>query len=115
MSSESVQGLVPLFVFVALFAWGYRWMRRRGADSVAVGVPAIAGSPGVSLGGLFERLSWVVTALACCWGVFVLLDLAARVDLSAPQLAAKAAHVCAGVLVPYVFSRAVQAWRRCAP
>jgi hypothetical protein len=62
-----------------------------------------------------ERLCWLVTALATTWGAFKLLDASLRTDLSAPQLAAIAAHICAGCIVPYVFTRAVQGWRRAAP
>lgn len=63
----------------------------------------------------FERLCWLVTALATTWGAIKLLDASLRTDLSAPQLAAIAAHICAGCIVPYVFTRAVQGWRRATP
>ena len=67
-----------------------------------------------TIGGHFERLCWGVTAFMACVSLVTLLDLALRTDLSAPQYAAMAAGACAKVLVPYVFTRAVQGWRRSA-
>lgn len=72
-------------------------------------------TPERTAGGYFERMCWLVTVLATIWGAFKLLDTSLRTDLSAPQLAAVAAYICAGCIVPYVFSRAVQSWRKAAP
>jgi len=74
-----------------------------------------ASSTESTLGGRFERFCWFVTALAATSGAFTMFDAAARSDLSAPQYAAIAAGVCARILVPYVFTRAIQGWRRSAP
>lgn len=71
--------------------------------------------PGTTLAGFFERAAWLVTLLSACWGAVLVFDASVRSDLSAPQYAAIAAGVCAKVLVPYVFARAVQSWRRSLP
>lgn len=68
-----------------------------------------------TVGGRIERLCWAVTGLMACSALFTIFDAAMRTDLSAPQYAAIAAGVCAKLLVPYVFTRAVQGWRRSAP
>lgn len=68
-----------------------------------------------TVGGRIERLCWAVTGLMACSALFTMFDAAMRTDLNAPQYAAIAAGVCAKLLVPYVFTRAVQGWRRSAP
>lgn len=67
---------------------------------------------GTNFGRWIERLCWLVTAGAAIVALMGLLDLLILTQLSAPQYAAMAAGVCAKVLVPYVFTRAVQGWRR---
>lgn len=109
MASESVLGLVPLAVVAGGVVW---WLSRRRAPAVAVDGAAAVGS---SLAGRFERLCWAVTALVGCYGLLTMVDASVRTDLSAPQFAAIASGVCAKVLVAYVFTRAVQGWRRSAP
>lgn len=79
-----------------------------GAAPTAASAPASTGGAGM----VFERLCWVVTMLAATVGAYRLFDLAMANSASAPQYAAEAAGVCAAVIVPYVFSRAVGAFRR---
>lgn len=59
----------------------------------------------------FEKLCWVVTMLVSCAGAWRLFELALQQGASAPQYAAEAAGICAMLLVPYIFSRAVQGFR----
>jgi hypothetical protein len=59
----------------------------------------------------FEKFCWVVTLLITCLGAWRLFNLALQAGVSAPQYAAEAAGICAMLLVPYVFSRAVQGFR----
>lgn len=109
MASESVLGLLPLAVVAGGVVW---WLARRRAPAVAAeGVAAV----GSTLAGRFERLCWLVTALVGCYGLLTMVDASMRADLSAPQYAAIASGVCAKLLVSYVFTRAVQGWRRSAP
>lgn len=111
MQASDFSALVPLALVVGGVVW---WLKRRGPADAAASVPSV--SRGTStVAGRFERLGWAVTLLAACYGLFVMMDAGMRPDLSAPQYAALAAGVCAKVLVPYVFTRAVQGWRRSAP
>ncbi len=60
----------------------------------------------------FELLCWVSTALMAILGSVRMLNLWLTSGVSAPQYAAEAGGILAMVVVPYVFSRAVQQARR---
>lgn len=114
MGNSQLYSLLPLVIVVGVVAWVVTLVRkgRRNAPAPAVdaaGAPVPAKPGGVGL--VVERLCWVVTLLFCAAGAVRLFDLALSQAASAPQYAAEAAGVCAAVLVPYVFSRAVQALR----
>lgn len=59
-----------------------------------------------------EQLCWVLTGFAAVFSAFRVLMLALSNGVSAPQYAAEAAGICAGVIVPYVLARAVQGFRQ---
>jgi hypothetical protein len=59
----------------------------------------------------FEGFSWLATCFMAVFAGFRLLSLWLSSGASAPQYAAEAAGICAMVIVPYVFSRAIQSMR----
>ncbi|MEN6538906.1 MAG: hypothetical protein ABFC67_04775 [Mizugakiibacter sp.] len=59
---------------------------------------------------VLSQLSWLVTFLASFFGAFLIFS-ALTSSLSAPQEAAGAALACGVVIVPYVFSRTIDALR----
>jgi hypothetical protein len=117
--------VLPLVIVLALVFWVVHLVRagRRSVVPPAVHGAGLAGALPVasapdaaacvlSAGAVFERVCWVVTMLAAVAGAYRLFDLAQARGASAPQYAAEAAGVCAAVIVPYVFSRAVASFRR---
>jgi hypothetical protein len=54
---------------------------------------------------LFLSTCWVIQIIACCLAVLVFLG---TVFQAAPQVAAGSAAACAIVIIPYVFTRAVE-------
>jgi hypothetical protein len=60
--------------------------------------------------GGFERICWKVTFVAAAAAAIDLIYLIFFTEASAPQKIGAAALVAATVIVPYVFTRAVQAW-----
>ncbi len=115
MTDSQWYSLLPLVAVVGLVAWVITLIRNGRREGAAVarvvvdGVPATRRSGG--LGAVFEVLCWLVTMVFCAAGAMRLFALSMQSGASAPQYAAEAAGVCAAVLVPYVFSRAVQALR----
>lgn len=59
-----------------------------------------------------EQISWFGTALMALFASLRMLNLWLTSTASAPQYAAEAGGILAMVVVPYVFSRAVQQARR---
>lgn len=114
MGNSQLYSLLPLVIVVGVVAWVVTLVRKGRGNAPATAVDA-AGAPAAARPGGFglmvERLCWVATLLFCVAGAVRLFDLALNQAASAPQYAAEAAGVCAAVLVPYVFSRAVQALR----
>jgi len=114
MDSQWVS-LLPLVIVVGLVAWVVVVVRKGRRDvpealaAAGDGVPTARRSGG--FGGVVEVLCWLVTMVFCAVGAVRLFALSMQSGASAPQYAAEAAGVCAAVLVPYVFSRAVQALR----
>ena len=60
--------------------------------------------------GRFERFCWKVTFVAAAAAAVDLIYLIFFIEASEPQKAGAAAQVVAIVILPYVFTRAVQAW-----
>ena len=60
----------------------------------------------------FEQFCWISTAIMAVLGSVRMLNLWLTSTVSAPQYAAEAGGILAMVVVPYVFSRAVQQARR---
>lgn len=115
MNANELLSLLPLLIVLGGVIWAVRVALRSKVklhSSVAEFSPSPAKS--TSWGRGFELLCWAVTLLLCTLGALRLFDLALSRSASAPQYAAEAAGVCAMVIVPYVFSRAVQGWRRSA-
>jgi len=118
MTGDNLLGLIPLALIIGAVVW---WVRSRAkpqasdlppAQALPAGAASAAAPGAGSFGAAFESFCWVVTLLAACIAAFDLLNLAISTSLSAPQYAAMASGACAKVIVPYVFSRAVQGWRR---
>jgi hypothetical protein len=60
--------------------------------------------------GRFERICWRVTFVVAAAAAIDLIYLIFFTEGSAPQKTGTAAQMAATVIVPYIFTRAVQGW-----
>lgn len=60
----------------------------------------------------FEAICWMITLLMCIGAGLRMLNLWLSPAASAPQYVAEAAGIMVMVLVPFIFTRAVQEMRR---